>query len=118
MIHDFVRQIQSIRVLDQRPARFTGRRIPPEGNIIFEIRNDTGGSIASLDCDGFEEEFHGVDESFLSSWGTFGYEAGPVTRRGIEWLAAPTCRREMQTFSSAFRRESLDRTCVVGGRWT
>ena len=81
MFHDFIRQIQVVRVFDQRPARFTARRIPPDGDVILEIRNDAGGSVASLDRDGFEEEAHGVDESFLRSNGTLRYEAGPVAKR-------------------------------------
>jgi len=92
MLHNLVRQIQSIRVFDQSPARLTTRRIPSHGNVILKVGDDAGCPVASLDRDGFEEEVHGVDESFLRSRGAFSYETGPVTKRGIERLAGLMCK--------------------------
>ena len=80
MFHDFIRQNQSVRVFDQRPARLATRIIPPHGDVILELWDDAGSSVTSLDRDGLEEEAHGMNESFLSSRGALSYEAGPVTR--------------------------------------
>jgi len=87
MFHDLFRQIQAIRVFDQSPGWLTSRSIPPYGDVFLKIGDGTGDSVTGLDRDGFEEEVHAVDESFLRSWGTFSYEAGPVTKRRIERLA-------------------------------
>jgi len=84
MFHDLVGQIQAIRVFDQSPARFAARGIPPHGDVILKVWYDAGSSVTSLDLDGFEEEVHGVGESFLAPRGALGYEAGPVTKRRIE----------------------------------
>jgi len=118
MFHDLVRQIQAVRVFDQCPARLAARRIPSHGNVIFKVGDDASGPVASLDCDSFEEEVHGVDESLLRSRGAFGYEAGPVTKRRLEWSARLICGWEMQTFSSIYRRGSWDRMCGAGSRWS
>ena len=91
VFHDLVGQIQSICVFDQRPARLATRSIPPHGDVILKVGDDVGGSVTSLDRDGFEEDVHGVDEPFLTSCGALGYEAGPVTKREIEWLAELIC---------------------------
>ena len=118
MVHDLVRKIQAVRVFDQGPARLATRSIPPHDDIILKIGDDPGSSVASLDRDGFEEETHGMDESFLRSRGAFGYEASPVTKWMIEWLGKSIHRREVQTFSSISRRASWDHTCRVGGKWS
>ena len=116
MFHNLVGQIQAVCIFDQSPGRLTSRSIPAHGNVILKTGNDAGGSVTSLDSDGFEEEVHGVDESFLRSWGTFSYEACPVTKRRIEWSAALMCGREIQTFSPICQRESWDRMRGVGGK--
>ena len=116
MFHDLVRQIQAVRVFNQNPAWPATRIIPPHDNVILKVGDDAGGSVTGLDRDGFEEEAHGVDESFLSPWGTFSYETGPVTKRRIERSAPLRRGLEMQTFSPICRRESWDRTRWVGSK--
>ena len=119
MFHDFIRQIQAVRVFDQSPARLATRSIPSHDDVILEVRDDAGSSVTSLDRDGFKEQIHGVGEPLLRSWGAFGYEAGPVTKPVIERLSALIRgRREMQTFSSISRRESWDHRCGVGSKWS
>ena len=118
MFHDLVGQIQAVREFDQSPANLTTRCIPPHDDVSLEIGDDTCGSVTSLDGDSFEEEVHGVDESLLKPRGTFSREASPETKRKIEWLAVPVRRREIQTFSRIFRRESWGHTCRVGGKWS
>ena len=85
MFHDLVRQIQAVGVFDQSPARLATRSIPSHNNVILKVRDDTGSSVTSLDRDGFEEEVHGVHESFLGSFGTIGYEASPITVTGTNF---------------------------------
>jgi hypothetical protein len=70
MFHNLVREIQTIRVFNQSEAGFATRIIPSDGNIFLEISGNAGSSIVSLYRDGFEEEVHGVDKSFLSARGT------------------------------------------------
>jgi hypothetical protein len=118
MFHNFIRQIQAARILNQGPARLATRSIPPHDDIILEIGDEAGSSVASLDCNSFEKEVHGVGESFLRSWGAFGYEASPVTKQRGEWLDGLIRSPGPQTFSSISRHESWARTYRDGGRWS
>lgn len=83
MFHDFVGQIQAVRVFNQSPARLATRSIPAHSDIILKVWDYAGGSVTGLDRYRLEEEIHGMDESLLRPWGAFSYEAGPVATRVI-----------------------------------
>ena len=67
MFHDLVRQVQTVGIFDQGPAGLTTGGVPSHDDIILEIRDNPGSSVASLDRNGFEEKVHRVREPLLGS---------------------------------------------------
>lgn len=78
MLHDFVWDIEAVRVLDESPARFASARIPADCDIGIEVRYDSVPSVLCLDCDRLEEKVHCGHETLLGTGTTVSDQAFPV----------------------------------------
>lgn len=65
--HDLIRQVDTCSVFDKCKAWFASARIPPDGDVRFEIRYASISTVIRLlgDCD--EEQIHRVDEPLCTA---------------------------------------------------
>ena len=56
--------------------------VPPESNVRFQVRDDTGRTVFGLLRDGLEEEVHGLAEALLHAWGGGGNGSSPEAAGG------------------------------------
>ena len=65
--HDFVWDIEAVRVLNKSPARFASARIPADCNVGIKFRDNPIPSILRLYRDSLEEQVHSRHEALLGT---------------------------------------------------
>lgn len=78
VLHDFVWNVEAVRVLDKSPAGFTSARIPADRDVGIEVRDNPLPSILRLDSDGLEEKVHRGHETLSGTGATVLYQTFPV----------------------------------------
>ena len=81
VFHDFVRNVKTISVLDERPARLAARSVPSESYVGLEIGDNACCTVLRLLSDRDEKEVESVDETLLHAFRSGRSETGPIAKR-------------------------------------
>ena len=79
--HDFVWDIEAVRILDKSPAWFASARIPADCDVGVKFRDDPVPSILGLYRDSLEEKVHSGHEALLGTGTAILYQAFPEATR-------------------------------------
>jgi hypothetical protein len=81
VLHDLVRDVEAVRVLDESPAWFAPARIPADCDVGIRFRDNPVPPILRLYRDGLEEKVHGGHETLLGTGAAVLYQAFPEATR-------------------------------------
>ena len=63
MVHNFIWDVEVVGIFDECPARFAPTGVSPEGDVRFEIRDETVCTVRCLRVDRLKEKFERLDET-------------------------------------------------------
>lgn len=93
VLHDFVWDIEVVRVLDKGPARFASARISADRDVGIEFRDNSVPPILRLYRDSLKEKIHRGHETLLGAGAALLYQTLPVAMQDCSQFAVRGGRR-------------------------
>jgi len=93
MLHDFVWDIEAVRVLDKGPTWFASTRISTDCDVGIQFRDNPTPSILRLYRDSLEEKIHCGHETLLGPGAAVPYQTFPVAMQDCNQFAVRDGRR-------------------------
>ena len=91
MVHNCIRNIETVRILDESPARLAATRIATQSDVGIKILNTALLPVLRLLRNGLKKEVKGLNKASLHSWRTCEQDTPPKAAGGNMLV---TCMRE------------------------